>query len=71
MHQRTYIITVEGEFDEVTCSAFADLDVQCAGGNTVLHTPPSDQAALDGVLDRLRLVGATLLELRRTELTGR
>ena len=62
-----YRITIEGELDELSCAAFADLDIHRAGGATVLQTVPLDQAALNGVLDRLRLIGAALVEVRRAD----
>jgi hypothetical protein len=63
----TYRIVVEAEFDDLTMAAFDDLSVERAEGVTVLETRQIDQAALDGVLDRLRLIGARLVELRRMD----
>lgn len=63
----TYRIVVEGEFDDLTAAAFPDLDCTCAEGMTVLQTDAVDQAALGGILDRLRSVGATLVSLGRSQ----
>lgn len=59
-------IVVEGEWDGLTASAFPDLRLERAGGATVLSTGGIDQAALDGILDRLRAVGAVLVSLDRS-----
>jgi hypothetical protein len=66
-----YRITIEGELDDVTMAAFPDMTVERAAGVSVLHTMQLDQAALDGVLDRLRMVGASLIELRRADPSNR
>jgi hypothetical protein len=60
-----YTIVVDGEFDAGTAAAFADLRVDRGDGRTTLHTGAIDQSALNGVLDRLRLVGAVLLTVDR------
>lgn len=62
-----YRITIEGELDELSSAAFADVDIRRACGATVLQTLPLDQAALNGVLDRLRGIGAALVEVRRAD----
>jgi hypothetical protein len=63
----TYRIVVEGEFDDLTAAAFPDLACVCEDGMTVLQTDAVDQAALSGILDRLRSVGATLVSLGRAQ----
>ena len=65
MHTCAYRITVEGEFDDVTASMFRDLAVSKGHGSTSLVTKAVDQAGLNGVLDRLRLIGASLVSLDR------
>lgn len=60
-----YRITIEGEFDEVTAGAFPDVEVRRGDGVTVLATGVVDQPALNGLLDRLRQVGAALVALER------
>lgn len=70
MHTCTYRITVEGEFDDVTASMFRDLTVEAGSGRTSLVTADVDQAGLNGVLDRLRLIGAVLVSLDRAASSG-
>jgi hypothetical protein len=62
----TYRIVVDGELDELTAAAFSDLALVRADGRTVLSTGDIDQAALNGILDRLRAVGAVLVGLDRS-----
>jgi hypothetical protein len=61
----SYCITIEGELDDVSAVAFPDLVVERLDGRTVLHTDAVDQAGLNGVLDRLRMIGAVLVGLER------
>lgn len=56
-----YRITIQGELDELTALAFEDVHVERSGGQTLLHTDEIDQAGLNGLLDRLRAVGAVLV----------
>jgi len=70
MHTCTYRITVEGEFDDVTASMFRDLALSTGNGCTSLVTDDVDQAGLNGVLDRLRLIGASLVSLDRAAPSG-
>lgn len=58
-----YEIRVAGQLDEVAVSAFAGLDISTRGAVTVL-TGELDQAALHGVLERIRSLGLELLEAR-------
>ena len=60
-----YRITIEGEIDELTADAFPDVQVRRGDGVTVLITGVVDQPALNGLLDRLRQVGAALVSLER------
>jgi hypothetical protein len=60
-----YIIVVDGEFDDGTAAAFGDLRVDRGVGRTTIRTGAIDQSGLNGVLDRLRLVGATLVTVER------
>jgi hypothetical protein len=60
-----YVVIVDGEFDDGTAASFGDLGVERGSGRTTLRTGPIDQAALNGVLDRLRLVGAVLVMVDR------
>ena len=59
-----YEIQVAGQLDEVAIKAFAGLDV-CARGGVTIIAGEFDQAALHGVLERIRTLGLDLLEARR------
>ena len=59
-----YEIRIAGRLDEATMIAFADLDVAFRGQLTVI-TGEFDQAALHGLLERIRLLGLDLVEARR------
>ncbi len=59
-----YEIRVAGQLDELAVKAFAGLDVSTQGGVTTI-TGEFDQAALHGVLERIRSLGLDLLEARR------
>jgi hypothetical protein len=61
-----YRIVVEGEMDDLTAAAFCDLRLVSDHGTTVMWTTAVDQAALNGILDRLRAVGAVLVGLERS-----
>jgi hypothetical protein len=63
----TYRIVVDGELDQLTAAAFRDLRLACDHGMTVMWTDAIDQAALNGILDRLRAVGAVLVALDRSD----
>ena len=62
--QPTYEIRVAGQFDETTAAAFTGLDVASYGKVTAI-TGEFDQAALHGLLERIRSRGLELLEVRR------
>jgi hypothetical protein len=59
-----YEIRIAGQLDELAARAFAGLDVSIRGGVTVI-SGEFDQAALHGVLERIRTLGLDLLEARR------
>jgi hypothetical protein len=62
--QPMYEIRVAGQFDEACAAAFAGLDVTSHGGVMVI-TGEFDQAALHGLLERIRLLGLDVMEARR------
>jgi hypothetical protein len=62
--QPTYEIRVAGQFNEACVAAFAGLDVASRDGVVVI-TGEFDQAALHGLLERIRLLGLDLVEARR------
>jgi hypothetical protein len=59
-----YRITIAGALGEVGREVFGDLRVQGDGANTVL-AGDLDEAALYGVLNRVRVLGLELVELSR------
>ena len=61
----TYCITIEGELDDVAAAAFPDLHLDRAEGTTRLRTAALDQAGLNGLLDRLRMIRADLVSVVR------
>jgi hypothetical protein len=60
----TYEIRIAGQLDEATATAFAGLDVTFRDQVTVI-TGQFDQAALHGLLEKIRLLGLDLVEARR------
>ncbi len=68
--QPTYEIRVAGHLDEITAAAFTGLNVASSGAVTVI-TGEFDQAALHGLLERIRSLGLDLLEARRIRGTQR
>ena len=62
--QPTYEIRIAGQFDETCAAAFAGLEVASRDGVMVI-TGKFDQAALHGLLERIRLLGLDLVEARR------
>ena len=60
----TYEIRIAGQLDEATVTAFAGLDVTSQEQVTVI-TGQFDQAALHGLLEKIRLLGLDLVEARR------
>ena len=59
-----YEIRIAGQLDEATVTAFAGLDVTSRDQVTVI-TGQFDQAALHGLLEKIRLLGLDLVEARR------
>lgn len=65
-----YRIRVRGRLDARWAGWFDGLQLAAAGdGTTVLSGPIADQAALHGLLQKLRDLGLTLLSLTSTDLT--
>ncbi len=62
----TYEIRIAGQLDEATAAMFDGLDVLDCGDVTVI-TGDFDQAALHGLLERIRSLGLYLLEARRVQ----
>ena len=59
-----YEIRVRGELTPQWSGWFAGMTVSVDGGETVIRGPVDDQAALHGVLARVRDLGLTLLAVR-------
>ena len=59
-----YEIRIAGQLDEATAAQFAGLDVTSCGPVTVI-IGELDQAALHGLLERIRSLGLELVEARR------
>ena len=63
-----YEIRIRGELDPQWSSWFDGLHVECAPpGDTVIVGPVADQAALHGLLTRVRDLGLPLLSVRVIE----
>lgn len=62
----TYVLRVQGALDEYWAAGFAGLSMSVSSdGTTVLAGPLADQAALHGVLRRIRDLGLVILSLER------
>jgi len=62
-----YEITVQGILEPRWSAWFDGLQLTSdAAGRTTISGPVADQAALHGLLTRIRDLGLTLLEVRRT-----
>jgi len=60
-----YEIRIRGRVSDSTLAGFAGLDSEIEPAETVLRGRALDQAALHGVLERVRELGLELLEVRR------
>jgi hypothetical protein len=66
--QSTYRIRVQGQLDQRWSEWFGGVTVAAQdNGETVLTAPVPDQAALHGLLGRIRDLGLPLLSLSRVE----
>jgi hypothetical protein len=59
-----YEIRVAGQLDERAANALDGLDISARGPDTII-TGEFDQAALHGLLNRIRSLGLDLMEARR------
>ncbi len=62
-----YEIRVEGVLDDRWAAWFDDLPVSCDGNRTVIREPVADQAALHGILAKIRDLGLCLVSVRRED----
>jgi hypothetical protein len=63
-----YEIRVDGVLESRWAAWFGDLQVDNDGRQTIISGPVSDQAALHGMLAKIRDLGLTLISVQR--LTG-
>jgi hypothetical protein len=62
-----YEIRVKGILDERWTAWFEDLQVSSDGEETVISGPVADQAALHGLLTKVRDLGLFLISVRRLD----
>lgn len=65
MNPRTYEVRVSGLVPPELVEGLDVAEVTAEPVRTVIRTTPSDQAALLGLLERLRALGVELLEVRQ------
>jgi hypothetical protein len=67
-HHYLYEIRIQGELDPTWSTWLGGLDVRTARrGETLVSGPLVDQAALHGLLERIRDLGLVLLSVNRLE----
>ena len=62
-----YQIRVKGQLDERWTDWFEGMNVKSEGGVTTLSGPLNDQAALHGILSRIRDLGLPLISAQQSE----
>jgi hypothetical protein len=62
-----YEIRVDGILDDCWAAWFGDLRVVSDGVRTVISGPVTDQAALHGILAKVRDLGVCLVSVRRLD----
>lgn len=62
-----YRIHVKGHLDTSWSSWFDDMKITSAGGETMISGPVVDQAALHGLLAKIRDLGLSLIDVRRID----
>ena len=62
-----YQIRVKGRLDQSWSSWFDDMILTFEKGETAITGPVPDQAALHGLLSKVRDLGLTLIDVRRIE----
>jgi hypothetical protein len=60
-----YEIRVHGCAGPAICAQFSDCEIDVEGESTTIRALVADQAALHGLLDRVRDVGIEIVEVRR------
>ena len=61
----TFEIRIRGRVGDSLLATFGDLDAEVEPAETVLRASHLDQAALHGVLERVRVLGLELVEVRQ------
>ena len=62
-----YEIRIKGRVSDSLLASFDGLDAEFEPAETVLHGSQLDQSALHGVLERVRLLGLELVEIRQVK----
>ena len=62
-----YRIKLKGRLDHKWSDWFDHMDISAEGGDTILTGPVADQAALHGLLIRIRDLNLSLLSVERIE----
>lgn len=62
---KQYRIRLKGHLDNRWSDWFESMAISSRGGETILAGPVADQAALHGLLNRIRDLNLTLLSLER------
>ncbi len=65
--QEIYQIKVKGRLDQSWSSWFDNMTLTFEKGETAITGPVPDQAALHGLLTKVRDLGLTLIDVRRIE----
>ena len=65
-----YEIRVRGHLGTTLRHAFADLQAERCGADTILRGPLPDQSALHGLLTKIRDLGLCLISVRRLNSDG-
>ncbi|MGH7450528.1 MAG: hypothetical protein ACRENG_04235 [bacterium] len=65
--QEFYQIRVKGRLDQSWSSWFDNMTLTFEKGETAITGPVPDQAALHGLLTKVRDLGLTLIDVRRIE----
>jgi hypothetical protein len=61
----TYRFHIKGRLNEEWSTWFDDMTISYADGETVISGPIADQAALHGVLAKIRDLGLSLIDVHR------
>lgn len=70
MSGTAYRLVVRGELDQRYAALFEGMDMNRAGGTTVLTGDVVDQAHLHGLIERIKELGLELVEIRQVAATS-